>query len=463
MKNYLILGAGVAGRRAAEAIREKDANGVITILEEQENPFYARPMLGELLGRDAGAKKSTTKGNTQLSALGIKFRSNVTVQEIRHEQQEIRLNTNEILPFDKLLIASGKRTGKLPCDQGNTAEICYMDQLEDVQAVSASIKSASRAIISGSSYQALAAAKGLRKNNIDCTMVIPEERLWPDILDSTASKILEQRLQQEGIKLICNTEIQVILEEQGKLQGVVISGGKKLLTDLLIVTSPQVPMLDYLMDADIATQQGITVDTALKTGVENIYAAGDVAILSSELAMSERTQTGWLRAWKQGSIAGTNMAGGAITCMGIPSIRTKVFDLDIVCLGQSGAEGDDIQSQSGDYPYEEMPYVYKKILYKNGKATGAIFIGDVNEAGIVEKWISKGLSKAQCDQNVLTSMFEVQYKTTAAYGVLCPVCKFHMQIDNHAEEGEIITCPACGIDFKIERRSNGAFHAVPLS
>ncbi|VAX11799.1 hypothetical protein MNBD_GAMMA26-1267 [hydrothermal vent metagenome] len=463
MKQYLILGAGVAGRRAAEAILERDTDGLITILEEQENPLYARPMLGEWMGRDAGAKKAATKNGGPFSDQRIKFRPNVAAQEIRPEQQKVLLNTNELIHFDKLLIASGRRTGKLPCDQGNTTGIHYMDRLADIQAASNDISSAHKALISGSSYQALAAAKGLRNNGIDCTMVIPEPRIWPDILDNTASRILEQRLQQEKIQLVRNAEIQVILEDQGKLHSVIVSGGNRLPADLLIVTSPQIPKLDSLINTSLATPGGVEVDSTLHTSIENIYAAGDAALLPSELATNDHTQAGWLRAWKQGHIAGINMAGGSLTYKGIPSIRTRLFDLNIVCLGLSGAEGEDIQSQSGNYPYDEMPYIYKKILYKNDKVVGAIFIGDVSEAGMVEKWIANGLTKAECDTKVLTNMFEVQYASSAAYGVLCPVCKFHMQIDDRVKEGEVITCPACGIDFRVAQRSNGAFNAVPLN
>ena len=464
MKRYLILGSGVAGRRAAKAIHRKSVDSEITIVEEQENPFYARPMLGDFFGRKTGAVQSTVKEKERLSELGIKFKTAAKVKEIRLREQSVLLNTSEVLFFDKMLIASGTKTARLACDQGNAAGVVYMDKLEDIQALGSKIDSVKRAVVFGSSYQAFGALKGLRSLGIDCTLVIPEERLWGQSLDAVASNILEQRLSQEKITVVKRSNIEFLEQDGDTLRSVIATGGNKISADLLVVAAPQEPVLDYLVSGGLNTDRGIIVDAGLKTNTQNIFAAGDVAQLSTESMVAASLQSGWLRAWKQGNIAGENMVSGDVnvTYDGVPSIRTRVFDLDLVCLGLSGAEGEGIEAQSGDYPYEEMPYVYKKIIYKQGKVAGAIFLGDVNEAGAVEEWIRKGIPARECDKQVLDNMFELQYKSTAAYGVLCPVCKFHMQIDDKAEEGSIITCPACGIDFKVERLSNGAFHAVPV-
>jgi len=464
MKRYLILGSGVAGRRAAKAIHRRSVGSEITIVEEQENPFYARPMLGELFGRKTGAVQSAAKEKTQLSELGIKFKTGAKVKEIRPHEQTALLDTSELLFFDRMLIASGVRTARLACDQGNSAAVVYMDRVEDIQALGSNIDAVRKAVVFGASYQALGALKGLRSLGIDCTLVIPEERLWSQSLDVVASNILEQRLGQERITVIKSSNIEFLEQDGDTLRSVVVTGGKKIATDLLVVAAPQEPVLDYLIAGGLNTDRGIVVDAGLKTSAPNIFAAGDVAQLSTESTAAANAQAGWLRAWKQGNVAGENMASGDvnITYDGIPSIRTRVFDLDLVCLGLSGTEGEDIEAKSGDYPYAEMPYVYKKIIYKQGKVAGAIFLGDVNEAGVVEEWIRKGIPARECDQQVLDNMFELQYKSSAAYGVLCPVCKFHMQIDDKAEEGAIITCPACGIDFKVERLPNGVFHAVPV-
>ncbi len=187
-----------------------------------------------------------------------------------------------------------------------------------------------------------------------------------------------------------------------------------------------------------------------------------MALFTSEGVGDSGALKGWLRAWKQGHIAGANMAGDSLAYEGIPSLRTKVLDLDLVCLGESNATGDNVRHESGSYPYEELPYVYKKLVFRGRKVVGALFIGDVSEAGEVEQWIRKGLNKQECDQRIINQMFSLQFRKPVTHSVLCPVCKYQMQHSEQEKKGAITTCPACGIDFEIERLPNSAYRAVPL-
>ena len=123
MSKYLILGAGIAGRRAAKAIRRKDASGEITVVEEQASPFYARPMLGEMIGRGNGAGQVATKDKGWITDLGIKFQAGVKVKEVRLREQKVLLSTNQVIPFDRLLISFGAKAQKLACDDGSTSGV----------------------------------------------------------------------------------------------------------------------------------------------------------------------------------------------------------------------------------------------------------------------------------------------------------------------------------------------------
>jgi hypothetical protein len=140
-------------------------------------------------------------------------------------------------------------------------------------------------------------------------------------------------------------------------------------------------------------------------------------------------------------------------------LRIKVFDLDVVCLGLSDARGQGIREESGDFPYAELPYVYKKLVYKDQKVVGALFVGDVGEAGRVERWVRERSAASECDKSVLNQMFNVRSLRTETVGALCPVCKFQIQVEDTYTEGDIVTCPACGIDFRLKRMPNGAFRA----
>lgn len=460
MNRHVIIGAGTAGRRAASVIRERDPDAEVIVVEQETALFYYRPMLGEMIARDLLHEQISTKADDKLSKLGIKPLKGIKVVSIDLKNQELGFDNGECLSFDKLLIASGRKTARLSLDDGTVPGISYLDTLDDATMISSALKSTNKkALIYGGSLQALNAIRGLRGRDVDCTLILSEDRFWPGVLDPTASQIVEDRLHQEGVTLLKQDSIGELIVEDSVLKGLITQKGEKISADLLVVAVPQIPATDFLEDQEITTMAGVLVNTNLRTKHPNIYAAGDVAILPSVHTGIVGPQPGWVSAWKQGYIAGQNMLGESSEYLGIPSLRTKFLDLDIVCLGLSDPNEEGIQENSGEYPFEELPSIYKKIVYKNARTTGAIFTGDVSEAGAVEGWIRKGLKKNECDSRILDQMFLPFLREIVAIGTLCPVCKFEIQVDDQLEEGSVVTCPACGVDFRLHRMPNGVFRS----
>ncbi len=460
MNRHVILGGGVAGRRAAEVIRKRAPEAEIVIVDEQEEAFYYRPMLGELLAGKLGPEQIIDRDKERLSQLGVKVLAGTQVASLDPKAQEVVLGSGERLSFDRALIASGMRTERIAGDDGKGRGIVYLDTLPDALHMASLLGSARKAAIYGASLQAINAVRGLRARGIDCFLVLPEERFWQGILDPIASEILEDRLKQEGVTLIKQTEIKDLVWEDKELKGVIPSKGEKLPVDLLVVATPQAPRPDYLEGSDLVGENGVGVDQNLRTKHENIFAAGDVAALPAVHTGEVLPQPGWLNAWRQGNMAGLNMVGQEAVYSGFPSLRTKALDLDVVCLGLSDAQGEDVKEESGNYPYDELPYIYKKIVYKDRKVVGAVFMGDASEAGAVEGWIRKGLKADECDKKVLEQMFLPRLQPLSALGALCPICKFQMQLGEQVEDGSVETCPACGACFRLDRMPNGAFRAV---
>jgi NAD(P)H-nitrite reductase large subunit len=461
MSQYVILGGGVAGRRAAEVIRKRSKGSEVVIVEEQEESFYYRPMLGDLLAGKVGPGQILTQDRKRLSRLGVRILSGTQAASVDPKAGQVVLRGGERLPFDKALIASGTRTERIPADDGKGRGVVYLDTLPDALYMTSLLGSARKAVIYGASLQAISAVRGLRGRGIDCSLVLPQERFWQGILDPTASGIVEDRLKQEGVTLIRKMEIEDLVRENGELKGVLLGSGEKLPADLLVVAAPQKPRLDYVKDAELVGRGDLRVDRSLRTSRENLFAAGDVAAMPAVHTGAVLPQPGWVSAWRQGNVAGLSMAGQAAAYDGFPCLRAKVLDLDVVCLGLSDAKGDDIREESGGYPYEELPYIYKKIVYKDRRAVGAVFMGDVTEAGAVEAWIRRGLTQDRCDRKVLDQMFLPRLQPSSARAALCPICKFRMQIEEDYEEGTTLTCPVCGAEFHLRRLPNGAFRALP--
>jgi len=459
MVRHIIVGAGIAGRRAASVIRERDSGVEIVMIDQGRDPFYYRPMLGEMIARDWTSQQLATKDKDRLLNLGIQLLQGTGVVSIDPRDQALALSNGEQFHFDKLLIASGRKTARHPLDDGTISGIAYLDTLDDAEAMSSSLQSIGKALVFGASLHALSAIRGLRGRGIDCTLVLSEDRFWPGVLDPTASQIVEDRLLQERVTVVKKDAIGELIVRDSVLKGVITQKGEEFTSDLLVVAAPQVPVMDFLQQGEFALGGGIEVDGSLRTKAPNIYAAGDVAVLPSILTGVPGPQPGWVSAWKQGALAGRNMLGEASEYSGFSSLRARFLDLDIVCLGMSDPVGEGFQEAYGDYPYEELPSIYKKIVYQGGKTVGAIMTGDTCEAGVVEGWIRRGLKKDECDSRVLDQMFLPRIREIVAIGARCPVCKFEIQVGKDHEDGAVLTCPACGVDFEVRRMPNGAFRA----
>jgi NAD(P)H-nitrite reductase large subunit len=464
MTRYLILGAGVAGRRAAEVIIKKDKAAEITIVDEAQDPFYYKPLLGASLAKGLQHARLIDAQRRLFDAQGVRLLAGAKVTSIDTASRTVSLGEAGSVRYDTLLVACGRKTARPPWASDSTSGVFLFDCLQDAQGIVSTLAGVHRAVVYGPGIQALDALRGLRSRGVECLYLLDSDRLWPGVLDPVASDIVCERLRQEGVTVVFDSRIERLEQEGGAVKAVVTAGGERIAADMVIVAAPQTALHDFLLSSDLDVGKGLVVDASLRTNREGVFAAGDVAepVLATPQGREHGLQVGWLNAWRQGGVAGTTMCGGSAEYSGIPSVRTKVLDLDVVCLGMTDARGEGIREESGGYPYPELPYIYKKIVYQKGKVAGALLLGDVSEAGRLEGWVREAVPADRCEASLIDQMFNVRSPKAAAVGALCPVCKFQIQVEDSYREGDVVTCPACGIDFRLRRMPNGVFAAEPV-
>jgi hypothetical protein len=99
--------------------------------------------------------------------------------------------------------------------------------------------------------------------------------------------------------------------------------------------------------------------------------------------------------------------------------------------------------------------VYKSLVRRNGTLVGAAFLGNVAEAAIIERLIRAQADVSQLDPAIHKQMFDEFSLRSVVVSVLCPVCKLAVPLPANAKEGDVITCPVCGVDLRLERMANG--------
>ena len=233
----------------------------------------------------------------------------------------------------------------------------------------------------GAGLIGLKAAEALVKREANVTIVELSNRVLSAILDEASAQIVQNHLEEQGVKFQLNNTVSEILGEQGKVTGVRFQNGEELECDLVILAIGVKPNLDLLRDTEIKVNQGILVNPRMATNVDDVYAAGDVSEGYDRLYQENRVLPILPNAYKQGFIAGVNMAGGSSEYPGGFAMNAiGFFDLPMLTAGIIKPNNPGFT----EYVQEDQSkQSYKKIVLRDGKLVGYIALNSVDRAGIL--------------------------------------------------------------------------------
>ena len=395
-----------------------------------------------------GKKKDFYEKNNILLHLGK------TVTGIKPDKNEIILTDDSTINYDSLLIATGgsiKRRDYPGCELDGG--IVQLKTIDDAKNIKERVKDAKSAVVIGEDFLTLSLAEALNSSGLDVTYLVPGDRLWPEIMDKDASDILTLRLKEKGIKTKYDTDIKEVYVKNRSIHGIITTNEELIDCQVLGIVDKLQPSIGFLNSSGVNTDNGVLVNNKMRTNVDNIYAAGDVAQLLADLdSETPEINVRWLKAWRQGQVAGANMVGNDAEYDDVASISaTKICGVDIVSIGISNPLNGDFKIMRGEYPHPEID-VYKKLVLKNDTVVGALFVGNVLEANEITKAIKNKINVSDIDKTLLKQMFDLDYRFIHFRGFLCPVCKLELPIPPDAKIGDKITCPACGIELKINEK-----------
>ncbi|GAB4249586.1 MAG: FAD-dependent oxidoreductase [Thermoleophilia bacterium] len=448
MARYLIIGNGVTGTRAAELIRRKAPDDQVTLLTEEEYPFYRRPQLPDFAaGRVAGAGLWGKRSNFY-DEHDISLRLSSAVEEIDADKGEVILAGGERLGYDGLLIATGRRP--LPGDMpgSDLQGINCMKTLREAKEIREWSAGAKTAAVAGDGMLALELVRALTGAGFQTTYFVPGEKLWPEVLDEDTADIAAARVRASGAELVFGGRVAALEgDAQGRARALVLEDGTRVEAGVIGVCTRYEPAVRFLPGgADSLSGDGYA------TIFEGVWAAGDVTV------PTDTPYFNWLRSWRQGAAAGSAMLGLPATEKAeLDLLNMQVLGLSLVAIGKTTvAYRSGYREMRGEYPYGEF---YKKLVFDSSDVlVGALLVGNIAEAGALEEAVRAGLTQDQLDPRLLHQMFDVTYRTEYL-GVQCPVCRHEIQLSVGAAEGDRITCPICGVDFTLKTATGRGFVA----
>lgn len=384
---YLIIGNGGAGLTAARTLRNLDAEGKITIVDEETHPCYYRMRLPDYICGWKDRDSVFFVNRDFYREKGIEFLAGRRVTRVVPEERRVELDGGETLSYGRLLIASGARPRPLPVPGSDLDGVVYLRTLDQAEDIIRRGKEASEGVVLGGGLLGVELARCFNELGLRTHYLIREDRFWPQMLDVTGSALVEQVLAEKGVILRKEEGIQEIRGEGGKVASVLTSSGEELPADMVGVAIGVVCNLDFLEGSGIETRQGVLVDDRLRSNVEDVYAAGDVAQAYDPVLGEHRVVTSWLNALRQGETAARNMAGEEASLGGVvPFNVIVIYGLPVASVGQDEASAADAEVIKVHLPQER---IYRKFLVKDGVLVGANLVGSTADAHALETLVRR--------------------------------------------------------------------------
>jgi len=369
----IVVGAGVAGVSAAEAVRQSSPGAQITLVSKDEGlPLY-RLNLTRALAGEVGDEALLLHPEAWYGEQNIDLRQGAEVAALGLGDGQVRLRSGEELDYDKLILTAGSHPFVPPFMGAHREGVTPFRSLEDYERILEAVSAGSRAVIIGGGILGLETAGALAARGLDVEVLEGFSWLLPRQLNERAAKILETHVRGVGIEVRTTARTKELVGDE-RVRGVLLDDGTTIPGELVVV-STGVRSNSYLARlAGLDVAAGVVVDDNLRTSHPDVFAAGDVA-------EHRGTVYGlWMPSMFQGSIAGMNAAGVDAEFGGIPRSNTlKVLDFDLFSIGV-------VEPEDGSYEVmdEERDGTYTRFVFRDCTMVGAILVGDTTLSATVK-------------------------------------------------------------------------------
>ncbi|MFX1380768.1 MAG: NAD(P)/FAD-dependent oxidoreductase, partial [Promethearchaeota archaeon] len=306
INRYIIIGGGPAGATAALEIRKIDHNGEIILISSENYQFYKRSKIISLISKSCSEDDLFLKGKKIYDENNIKFIYN-QVEKVIPEKNEIILKDGRNFYYDSLLIASGGSPILLPWKGVELEGVSPLYNLDDAKKIAEQACNAKNAVIVGGGAIAMKVIQNFLKIGLNVSIIEKASHLWPIGFDRKIARIVEKKIRENGIQIYLNEEVVEFRGDNNKISTIVLKSGRKISTDLAIITIGMNPNISFLTDSGINLDKGVLVDMYMRTNIPNIFAAGDVAQVYDSLYEIPILHPTWGNAKNQGKIAAINM------------------------------------------------------------------------------------------------------------------------------------------------------------
>jgi 3-phenylpropionate/trans-cinnamate dioxygenase ferredoxin reductase subunit len=370
---HVIVGASLAGAKAAEALREEGFGGPIVLIGEETERPYERPPLSKdyLLGK---AERDTVYVHppTWYTEHDVDLRLGTQVTGVDPAGREVTLADGSRMGYAKLLLATGSSPRRLPVPGADADGVLYLRRVGDSDRIRAAFQDASRVAVIGAGWIGLETAAAARAAGVEVTVLEAAELPLLRVLGREVAEVFAGLHRENGADLRFGVQVAQITVSGGRADGVELADGTRIPADVVIVGVGITPNSQLAEAAGLQVRNGIVADAGLRSSDPDIYAAGDVANAYHPVLGRHIRVEHWANALRQPQVAARAMLGQDAVYDLVPYFYTDQYDLGMEYAG-----------------YVE-PGHYDQVVFR----------GDVDRREFVAFWLGGGRVLAGMNVNI---------------------------------------------------------------
>ncbi|MGZ4533271.1 MAG: NAD(P)/FAD-dependent oxidoreductase [Mycobacteriaceae bacterium] len=355
MGTFVIVGAGLAGAKAAEALREQGFDGRLVLLGDEPDAPYERPPLSKDYLQGKVARDSLFVHTPDwYTRNDVELRLSTTATGIAPDSKHITLADGELIEYEKLLLTTGSTPRHLPIPGAELDGVHYLRRVGDSERLRELFTTASRLVIIGAGWIGLEVAAAARTAGVGVTILETAALPLLRALGSTIAPVFAALHREHGVDLRLGVGVQEITGDGHRATGVRLADGTRIDADAVLVGVGATPNTGLAEQAGLTVDNGIIVDAALRSSNPDVYAAGDVARAYHPLLQTHIRVEHWANALNQPATAATGMLGREATFDALPYFYTDQYDLGMEYVGYAEPDGYDQVVVRGDLDTREF-------------------------------------------------------------------------------------------------------------
>jgi 3-phenylpropionate/trans-cinnamate dioxygenase ferredoxin reductase component len=330
---HIIVGASLAGAKAAETLRDEGFDGrAVLVGAEEERPYERPPLSKDYLRGEVGREKVYVHDESFYAEHDIELRQGRTVESLDTSTSELALDDGERLRYDRLLLSTGAEPRRLSIPGAELDGVLYLRSVQDSDALRERLERGGAVVVVGAGWIGAEVAASARQRGLEVTVLDPVGVPLERVLGAEVGAIYRDIHTDHGTEMLMGTGV-AAFEGDKTVERVRTSDGRELECDFVVVGVGVEPRTQLATQAGLAVDNGISVDEHLQTSVPGVFAAGDVANAHHPFYGEQIRVEHWANALNQGPAAARNMLDRTVAYDRLPYFFSDQYDVGMEYSG----------------------------------------------------------------------------------------------------------------------------------